>query len=92
VVLLANMVGCRLVVGFVMSMYCLLTHKRVMKVIMPHSLESRHVPLLSCLVPAELHLFLKAIPSAAAAVCEQKAFQLQNRLTMLPSAILSFPQ
>ena len=49
-----------------------------------------HVPLLSCLAPAELHVFLKVIPSTAVAICEQEAFQLQTRLiTQVSAALLS---
>jgi hypothetical protein len=43
-----------------------------LKVTMPHSLVLHHVPLLFCLVLAEMDLFLMVIPSAAVTVCKKK--------------------
>lgn len=55
-----------------------------------HKPVLHHVPLLSCLDPAELHLFWKVIPLAAAAICEQQVFQLQTRIITHVSAAI-FP-
>lgn len=56
-------------VSFMKCAYCYVTlNKKTLKTAVCHSLVLHHAPLLSCSVLAELHLFLMAIPSAAAEV------------------------